>query len=179
MSGALDVSVRRRRQTAASCIHTSASAPLAVVASIVVAEEPLRAAVPLTSAAPRERRPGRPAAGCRHARGAGRTRTRGTPRRLLGADRGLVGPHVPTVAVVPLRATELSVDDLDEWGDGLKPLTSSQTAKAISWTAIGRMRNVYPATGLSLNSASRQALIIRSAPAMPQTDSHRGTSRDR
>jgi hypothetical protein len=74
---------------------------------------------------------------------------------------------------------ELSVDAPDVAGSALKPLTSSQTAKTISWTAIGRMSALYPVTGLSLHSASRQALINRSAPATPQTDSHRGTSRDR
>ena len=74
---------------------------------------------------------------------------------------------------------ELADDALDVRGDGLKPFTSNQTAKTISWTAMGRKRSTYPVTGLSLNSASRQAVIIGSAAAKPQPDNHRGTSRDR
>ena len=54
---------------------------------------------------------------------------------------------VGAAADLPVEAlvrgmVELSVDALEVRGDGLMPLTSSQPAKTISWTRIGRKRNV-------------------------------------
>jgi hypothetical protein len=46
-----------------------------------------------------------------------------------------------TVESFLLRVVELSDDAVDVRGDGRKPLTRSQTAKTISWTRIGRIRN--------------------------------------
>jgi hypothetical protein len=40
-----------------------------------------------------------------------------------------------------LRVVELSNSAEDVRGDGRKPLNRSQTAKTISWTAMGRIRN--------------------------------------
>ena len=48
---------------------------------------------------------------------------------------------LPVEAFVPV-VVELSEDALEVRGGGLMPLTSSQPAKTISWTRIGRKRNV-------------------------------------
>jgi hypothetical protein len=47
-----------------------------------------------------------------------------------------------TVEVFLPRVVEFSDGALKVRGDGVKPLTSSQPAKTISWTAIGRIRAV-------------------------------------
>ena len=61
----------------------------------------------------------------------------------------------------------------------LNPLTISQSARTISWTPIGIARITYDVTGLWLNTASRQAAIIRKSAAIPQPDSQRGIRFDR
>jgi hypothetical protein len=63
-------------------------------------------------------------------------------------------------------------------GNELNPLTISQTATAISWTAMGSTKSVYVLPGRWLNKADEQAAKIKMTPAIPQPDSHRGIRRD-
>src|SRR2546423_6819299 len=84
--------------------------------------------------------------------------------------------HLPYAV---LKSSFVSVfADLEAIADKLNPLTISQTARTISCTAMGRIRSAYPVTYLSLNKANKQAASIRALAAIPQPDSHRGTSRD-
>jgi hypothetical protein len=74
---------------------------------------------------------------------AGADETRRTDHGVaVGEDPDDVGAADPTVAVSLPRLVGSSSDALEVRADAVKPLTSSQTAKTISWVAIGRIRTV-------------------------------------